>query len=70
MLQVPAGMELCDIEDAADVFWILHQGELSIMGPTGKVGPRFLHRLLGDRACFPWPTASASLVQQSLGSIS
>ena len=36
-VQIPAGFELCDIEDAADSFWVLHEGELTVTGPTGQV---------------------------------
>ena len=35
--QVAAGHELCDVEDAADCFWILHEGELSVQSMTGQV---------------------------------
>ena len=58
-MQVPAGFELCDVEDAADCFWILHEGELAVQSITGQVSPLLSSHLRHAPWCEGKPKTAA-----------
>lgn len=51
LLQLPAGVTVCEVEDPADCVWVLHEGSVAEVTPDGvEINIRTAPALLGETA--------------------